>query len=147
MNHSCISVENGPSSDIIQLLHCYCCFLMIVSIYLFEWLSFPTNQDFNQKIEVPAKISRFRLIAPRFTKKSAALANNRWISLVISSLGEITISSNNSRLYRKEDGIVKKNSVTVLDRRLEGQEDQDDAACSADISHLQAVSSLAASCT
>ena len=74
--------NNGPSSDINWLLDCHIGFFMIVLILLVRMLSFTINRDFIQKIAVPAKISRFRLIHPRFMKKSATLANNRLIQLV-----------------------------------------------------------------
>ena len=52
-------------------------------------------------------ILKTSVIAPRFTKKSAALANNRRISQSFWSLGEIAISSNNTRLRRIEVEFVR----------------------------------------
>ena len=47
-----------------------------------DLLGFSVNRDFIEKKAVPAKISSFRQIAPRFRKKSPALANNLFISLM-----------------------------------------------------------------
>ena len=74
------------------------------------------NHDFNQKIAVPAKISRFRLIAPRFTKKSPPLANNWWISQLFWSFGEIEIITNNIGLSQKEKGLVKDKNLRRFGR-------------------------------